>query len=91
MKERRAEGARDLIVAIFRLAVADYMGLSYGHDGHGRSRSIRPPFRSDAAAFLGSEWAETLADLIGLSASTIWKEARRLRGNQAYGSATDAA
>jgi hypothetical protein len=51
VNDGRVEGARDLIVAIFRLAMADYMGLSYGHDGPGRSRSIKPPFRSDAAAF----------------------------------------
>ena len=85
MKDGRTEGAQDLIVAIFRLAVADYMGLSYGHDGPGRSRSIRPPFRSEAAAFLASESATRLADLIGLSADAIWSQARRLRGNQVCG------
>ena len=83
----RTEGARDLIVAIFRLAVADYMGLSYGHDGPGRPRSIRTPFRSDAAAFLASEWATRLADLVGLSSAMIWTEARRLRGDQGLRSA----
>lgn len=79
----QAEGARDLIVAVFRLAVADYLGLSYGHDGPGRSRSIRPPFRSDAATFLASEWAVKLADLIGLSAPAIWTDTRRLRNQLA--------
>ena len=78
----RAEGTKDLVVAIFRLAVDDYMGLSYGHDGPERSRPIRPLFRTDAAAFLASGWAARLADLIGLSAPTIWTEARRRRANQ---------
>ena len=32
----RFEGARDLILAIFRLAVADYLGLAFSHDGPGR-------------------------------------------------------
>ena len=89
--DRRAEGGRDLILAIFRMAVADYMGLSYGHDGPGRSRSIRPRFRSDAAAFLAGEWAAWLADLIGLSAPVIWDEARRLHASRFRSPASDAA
>lgn len=32
MEDGRAIGARDLIVAVFRLAVADYLGVWYGHD-----------------------------------------------------------
>src|SRR5215470_5347865 len=75
----QAEGARDLIVAVFRLAVADYMGLSYGHDGPGRSRSIRLPFRSDAAAFLASEWATMLAEKIGMSAPATTAPSSRAR------------
>ena len=73
------------------LMVVMSVELLDGHDGPGRSRSIRPPFRSDAAAFLGSEWAERLADLIGLSAPTIWIEARRLCGRRACAPAPDAA
>jgi len=34
----RTETARDLVLAIFRLAVCDYLGLSYGHDGPDRAR-----------------------------------------------------
>jgi hypothetical protein len=79
---------RGTSAAIFHLAVADYMGLIYGHDGPGRSRSIRAPFRSEAAEFLGSEWAEWSADLVGLSATAIWTEARQLRDNPAWKSAT---
>ena len=43
----RAEGARDLVLAIFRLAVCDYLGLSYGHDGPDRPRPCL--VRQDAA------------------------------------------
>ena len=70
------KAARDLILAIFRLAVSDYTGVSYGHDGPGRSRLVKPRFRADAAAFLASTWAAWLADLIGLSSKEIWAEAR---------------
>jgi len=37
----RIEGARDLILAIFRLAVADYLGLAFSHDGPGPVRRTR--------------------------------------------------
>ena len=72
------EGARDLILAIFRLAVADYVGLSYGHDGPAPARRIDPRFRSGAMSFLTSPWANYLADLIGISAEATWREARSL-------------
>ena len=42
----RTETARDLVLAIFRLAVCDYLGLSYGHDGPDRSRHCGPPSRA---------------------------------------------
>jgi len=32
MEDGRAIGARDLILAVFRLAVADYLGVWYGHE-----------------------------------------------------------
>ena len=32
MEDGSAIGARDLILAILRLAVADYLGVCYGHD-----------------------------------------------------------
>jgi hypothetical protein len=72
-------GARDLILAIFRLAVADYRGLSYGHDEHDRLRHVPPVHRPGASSFLRSPWAAHLADLVGLSSAVIWSEARRLR------------
>jgi hypothetical protein len=75
--EGRAAGGRELILAIFRLAVADYVGVSYGHDQPVRHRRVQPVYREDAAAFLRSPWADALADLIGLSSAVIWREARR--------------
>jgi hypothetical protein len=73
----RIEGARDLIVAIFRLAVADYLGLAFSHDGPGPV-TRRAPYVRQAGLFLASAWARYLADLIGLEASAIWREARRV-------------
>ncbi len=75
----RDEGARALILAVFRLAVADYRGLSYGHDEPDRPRRTGHRRRRPAAAgFLRSPWAAHLAGLIGLRSATIWTEARRL-------------
>ncbi|HEY9288814.1 MAG TPA: hypothetical protein VIT43_12415 [Candidatus Dormibacteraeota bacterium] len=75
----RAEGARELILAIFRLAVADYLGIAYGHDGPGPMRRMKDrPFLAEAVAFLASAWGAYLADLIGLQAGAIWREARQL-------------
>jgi hypothetical protein len=78
----RAEGARDLILAIFRLAVADYLGLAFSHDGLGPvRRTRRAPYAGQARLFLASAWAAYLADLIGLNGSAIWREARQLGEN----------
>ncbi|MDQ6879379.1 MAG: hypothetical protein M3082_17135 [Candidatus Dormibacteraeota bacterium] len=75
----RSEGARDLILAIFRLAVADYLGLAFSHDGPGPARRTRrAPYAGQAGLFLASARARYLADLIGLEASAIWREARKL-------------
>jgi len=75
----RIEGARDLILAIFRLAVADYLGLAFSHDGPGPvRRTHRAVYAGQAALFLASAWSRYLADLLGLEASAIWREARKL-------------
>lgn len=75
----RVEGARDLILAIFRLAVADYLGVAFSHDGLGPvRRTRRAPYMKQASLFLASVWASYLADLVGLEASAIWREARKL-------------
>jgi len=73
------EGARDLILAVFRLAVADYLGLAFSHDGLGPLRRTRRAQHSEQAGlFLASAWSAYLADLIGLDGSAIWREARQL-------------
>lgn len=77
----RAEGARDLVLAIFRLAVCDYLGLSYGHDRPDRPRACRT--RKDAAEvglFLTGAWAEHLAEIAGFRSEVVWREARSARG-----------
>jgi hypothetical protein len=73
----RTETARDLVLAIFRLAVCDYLGLSYGHDGPDRSRHCGPPSRAvEAGLFLTSSWAAHLAELAGFRSEHVWREAR---------------
>ena len=75
----RIEGARDLILAIFRLAVADYLGLAFSHDGCGPvRRTHRAPYEREAGLFLAGVWARYLADLIGLEATAISRQARKL-------------
>jgi hypothetical protein len=75
----RIEGGRDLIVAVFRLAVADYLGCAYGHDAPGPVRWTRKaPFQAEARLFLSGAWAAYLADLIGLRSGAIWRESRLL-------------
>ena len=70
------EGARDVVLAIFRLAVADYLGLAYGHDGAGRPRAVRPRHRADAELVLRGPWAVCLGDWINLSADAVWCQAQ---------------
>ncbi len=71
--------AQDLIVAIFRLAVADTLGVAYGHDGPGPVRRTVPRQCSDADDFVDSLWAEHLADISGLSTGAIRRELSRRR------------
>jgi hypothetical protein len=76
----RAEGARDLVLAIFRLAACDYLGLSYGHDGPDRPRPCR--IRQDAAEvalFLAGAWASHLAEMAGFNSELVWREARSMK------------
>ena len=82
--EGRNEGAREVILAIFRLAVADYLGHSFSHDGDTPIRRTRNRGRSEAANFLAGRWAAFLADLIGLESDVVWREAR-LRGERSTG------
>ena len=77
--------ARELVLAVFRLAVADYQGVAYGHDGPRPNKytRINPKVQSEAATFLTSQWATHLGDLAGFSANTVWASAQpdRLREN----------
>lgn len=72
------QGAQDLIVAVFRLAVTDYLGLCYGYDEPAPWKMARRTFHLDAETFLVSDWAEYLADLVGIQATDVWQAARRL-------------
>lgn len=76
--EGRSEGARELILAVFRLAVADYLGHSYSHDCDAPIRIVANRFKSDSAIFLTSIWAEYLADLGGFAATAVWREVGHL-------------
>ena len=68
-----------LVQAVFRLAFCDYIGLAYGHDEPGPDKWIRlnTELQAEAAAFLTSAWGAHLADLAGLTAKTVWKQAQR--------------
>jgi hypothetical protein len=68
--------AQDLVLAIFRLAVCDYLGMSYGHDGPNRRRHVPTAGRDEAAGFLQGPWAEFLGDVAGVSAPAVWTIAR---------------
>ena len=81
MIEGLAICARDLVLAVFRLAVADYLGVAYGHDAPGpcKRTGIDHKVQAKAGDFLLSPWASHLADLAGFSAQTVWKEAQERR------------
>ncbi len=76
----RAVGARDLVLAIFRLAVCDYLGLSYGHDAADRPRRIAVCFAAEAGTYLTSAHAVDLADIAGFRAELVWRQAQAMRG-----------
>jgi len=78
LEEGRAIGARDLIIAVFRLAVADYLGVWYGHDEPAPVKRTKGGFHSEAEEFLRSSWAAYLADLLGIQAKAVWRYAERL-------------
>jgi len=79
----RSESAKELLLAVFRLAVADYLGISYSHDGHAPTRGVCSRFRSEAEGFLVSPWASCLAELAGFSAAAVWREARTVERDRA--------
>ena len=64
--DSRAVCARDLVLAVFRLAVADVVGICYGHDGPIPKKLTTNRDRApEAAAFLTGPRAAHLADLAG--------------------------
>ncbi len=75
--------ARDLVLAVFRLAFADYVGVAYGHDepGDHKYTQINPEVQAEAEEFLTGPWASHLADLAGFPMQKVWKQAQldRLR------------
>jgi hypothetical protein len=73
------ECARTLVQAVFRLAFCDYIGIAYGHDEPGPDKWIRlnAAWQPDAEKFLTSVWGAHLADLAGMTANMIWKQAQR--------------
>jgi len=75
----RAIGARDLIIAVFRLAVADSLGVWYGHDEPAPVKRTKRGLNVEADEFLRSPWAAYLADLVGLRAKAIWADTVRLQ------------
>jgi len=79
MEDGRAMGARDLILAVFRLAVADYLGMWYGHDEPAPVKRTKRGCHSEAEEFLRSSWAAYLGDLIGIQANAIWRDTRRMQ------------
>ncbi len=73
------EGARDLVLALFRLAVCDYLGQKYGHDQPASPRRIKGCCASEAAFFLTSRWASHLAEMAGFQAAQVWNQACRAK------------
>ena len=69
------ECARDLVLAILRLAVSDYLGIAYGHDEPAPMKWTVRSRNQDAEFFLNSLWCGYLCDLIGLSPGVVWREA----------------
>lgn len=78
MEEGRAIGARDLILAVFRLAIADCLGMWYGHDEPAPVKRTKGGFHSEAEEFLRSSWATYLGDLVGIQANAVWRDTQQL-------------
>ena len=79
MEDGLAICARDLVLAVFRLAVADYLGVCYGHDEPAPFKRRNGGCHLEGADFLRSPWAAHLADLAGVPIKAVWQEAERQR------------
>ncbi|HCF99154.1 MAG TPA: hypothetical protein DEV93_01255 [Chloroflexi bacterium] len=84
MEDGRVLGAQDLILAVFRLAVADYLGTWYGHDEPAPAKRTNGRFRADAEKFLRGAWAAYLGDLVGLESAAVWRWTHRLMCTGGY-------
>jgi hypothetical protein len=63
---------RDLVLAVFRLAVADFLGIAYGFDGPIPTKAVSyGPHAKDALDFLEGPWAVQLAEAIGIPAARL--------------------
>lgn len=69
------------MLAVFRLAFADYVGVAYGHDepGNHKYTRINREVQAEAAEFLTGPWAFHLADLAGFPVQKVWRQAQRDR------------
>ena len=76
------ECSRDLVLAILRLAVSDYLGIAYGHDEPAPMKYTVRSRNQEAELFLKSPWCRYLTDAIGLSPGVVWREAWLLNRNQ---------
>jgi hypothetical protein len=69
------ECSRDLVLAILRLAVSDYLGIAYGHDDPLPTKQASRNHCYEAESFLKSPWCAYLSDLVGLPRGRVWREA----------------
>ena len=76
------ECSRDLVLAILRLAVSDYLGIAYGHDEPAPMKCTVRSRNQEAELFLKSPWCGYLSDLIGLSPGVVWREAWLMNSNE---------
>ena len=71
-------GACELVVAIFRMAVADAQAVAYGHEETIPIRHVRPRHRPEANDFFELPWAGYLAETIGLCPAEVRRRAATL-------------
>ena len=76
------ECSRDLVLAILRLAVSDYLGIAYGHDEPVPMKSTVRSRNQEAEHFLKGPWCGYLSDLIGLPPGVVWREASLINSNE---------
>ena len=73
--DQQIECSRDLVLAILRLAVTDYLGIAYGHDEPVPMKLTSRNRCSEAELFLKGPWCDYLSNLIGLPPGLVWREA----------------